>query len=66
MSGGKRALAAVGFGVCFLPAWLGMLCMAFGVAGILWFLCTGIFVAGLGTLVGGCVVPCLETRIKRS
>jgi hypothetical protein len=57
----KRVLAAVGFGVCFLPAWLAVLCLAFGLAGILWFLCTWMFVGFFGFLIGLIVLPDLKT-----
>jgi len=53
----KRVLAAVGFGVCGLPAWLIALCAGFGGAGILWFLCTWMFVWFIGFVVGLIVLP---------
>ena len=56
----KRVLGAVGFGVCFLPGWLGLLCLCFGLGGIFWFLCTWMPVAVLGFVVGWVVLPSLD------
>jgi hypothetical protein len=56
----RRFLASVGFGVCPLPGWLAILCLAFGGAGIFWFLCTWLFVAFFGFLLGLAVLPALE------
>ena len=59
----KRVLGAIGFGVCFLPGWLGVLCLTFGLAGIGWFLGTWMFVAFLGFIVGLMVVPDLDIAL---
>jgi len=61
MSNLRRGLGAIGFGVCFLPAWLGVLCLFLGGAGFFWFLCTWEFVAFLGAVAGWMVLPLLET-----
>lgn len=56
-----RVLAAIGCGVCLLPAWLLVLCLGFGLyAGIFWFLCTWIFVLPAGFVAGLVVLPDLE------
>jgi hypothetical protein len=53
----KRVLAAVGVGVCFLLAWLGILCLVFGLGGIIWFLGTWIFIWFIGFVAGLIVLP---------
>ncbi len=53
----KRILAAVGFGVCLLPGWLGLLCLVFGRAGLLWFMGTWIIIELIGFFIGLIVLP---------
>jgi hypothetical protein len=56
----KIPLASLGFGICLLPVWLGLLYLVFGLAGVLWFMGTGILVVFLGTVVGLIALPGLE------
>jgi hypothetical protein len=53
----KRILAAVGFGVCFLPLWLALLWLALGPAAIFWFMCSWMLIAFIGCVVGLIVSP---------
>lgn len=60
MRGLRQLLASAGIGVSFLPVWLAVLCLTFGAAGILWFMCTWIPVAVMGAVLGWVVVPGLD------
>jgi hypothetical protein len=58
----KRLLAAVGVAVCLLAGYLGLLCLVFGLGGILWFLCTWLFLFPLTFVAGLMILPDVQTR----
>ena len=58
----RKTLAAVGIAVCLLGGYLGLLCLVFGLGGILWFLCTWLFLFPPTFVAGLMILPDVRTR----